>query len=124
MTDQQRAALMQKHSQYDKDIKQLNIMYMQLATEKSALFRENKNLADKLEKKKVKFAYTEKQLESMIRSYELLKREKDKLEYALGVLKKEVGNEFDSSRIEMRGVVDRNVKKSIKGGGLHRRTLN
>jgi hypothetical protein len=40
---------------------------MQLATEKSALFRENQNLTNKLEKKKTKMQYTEKQLEASIR---------------------------------------------------------
>jgi hypothetical protein len=43
------------------------MMHMQLATEKSALFRENQNLTNKLEKKKTKMQYTEKQLEASIR---------------------------------------------------------
>ena len=43
----------------------------------------------------------------MIRSYELLKKEKDKLEYALGVLRKEVGSaEWERSTQYVRGRVE------------------
>jgi hypothetical protein len=51
----------------DSDLKQLATMYMQSATEKSALSREKIKLLEKLDKKRAKMQFTQKQLELTIK---------------------------------------------------------
>lgn len=63
----------------DSDLKQLNMMYMQLASEKSALSREKMKLNEKMDKKRAKNQFTQKQLELTIRQFEQVRNEKDQL---------------------------------------------
>lgn len=52
------------------------MLYMQVASQKSALSRENMQLQEKLTKKKEKMKYTEKQLELTIRQFDATRNEK------------------------------------------------
>jgi hypothetical protein len=64
---------------YEGNLKQLNMLLMQSATEKSALSRENMKLKEKVDKKRDKMQYTQKQLELTIRQFEQLRRENSDL---------------------------------------------
>ena len=59
MSDEEKIQLGKKVMQYDKDIQQLKIMYMQLASEKNLLHREKQIMTSKLERRKEKGAYTQ-----------------------------------------------------------------
>jgi len=63
----------------ESNLKQLNMLYMQLATEKSALSRENMKLKEKVDKKRDKMQYTQKQLELTIKQFEQQRRENSEL---------------------------------------------
>ena len=54
ITDNEKVKLMERITQYGKDIDQLKNLYMQIVSEKNALHREKETLKQKLEKKKDK----------------------------------------------------------------------
>lgn len=83
--DQSKAEIATKLVKKDSDLKQLNMMYMQLATEKSALSREKMKLIEKLDKKRAKMQFTQKQFELTIKQFDQARSEKDQL---LAVLQK------------------------------------
>ena len=56
-SDQKKPQLSHKHIKYENDINKLNIIYINLATEKSMLIRGNKTLQNKIAEEKVKRDY-------------------------------------------------------------------
>lgn len=72
----------------DSDLKQLNMLYMQFGTEKSALSREKIKLLEKLDKKRAKLQEKQKLYELAIREADQTRREKDNL---LLILQKKSG---------------------------------
>lgn len=59
----------------DKEMDRMNMLYRQIASEKAALNREKELLAEKLEKKKQKHAYTKQQLEETTKQFERVRDE-------------------------------------------------
>ena len=60
--DQQKVRSSQRLVSQDKEMDRMNMLYRQIASEKAALNRLKELLAEKLEKKKQKHAYTKEQL--------------------------------------------------------------
>jgi len=77
--DQSKSEMAAKLVKYEGNLKQLNMLLMQSATEKSALSRENMKLKEKVDKKRDKMQYTQKQLELTIRQFEQLRKENSEL---------------------------------------------
>ena len=69
-TDRDKVRNSQRLQTQDKEMDRMNMLYRQIASEKAALNRDKERVADKLEKKKQKHAYTKQQLEETTKQYE------------------------------------------------------